>query len=441
MTDANGFEEASEVDLFMEHSGALCSALSTLVAAPKGAQEYVNGWTYAALVAACASHHPAMRVQLWESGMARRIVDLAGVATTEEVDTTLQRRSGWLYTSARVIVDSEEAASREPPRSIVKRIETSPAPSQEDCLRLRKRAEQLHPESPVVVTGGSDVNADDGLTEADRQLQQQQMAQDAENIDVDSLRHASSLPTLLKLFGIPELRDQAAQTMCRIALRTRAPDVRTGMQKRLQQASAKAIMVNGLWQRPKTMTDILDEANQVVRDAAAGAAERLNQVDEIFKNEHAQMGSAGEGPYRVTPVTKDELAALLQKHITWGFIGGSDRFRVRVRKVIAVTPKGNLQVLPAVLKRGPEHAIGEHHVSVAIWGKPGDVGEVPVESSEEQHESNSHNTNSKERRSFNRFNSGKQLVDDVRMYSRPIVLQNILLTLHPILWYSCLFAA
>ena len=419
--------------MLMQHSGALCAALSALLAAPTSVQGYLDGWAHAALVAACVSHLPAMRTQLWRGGIARRIAELAAEATAEEPGTALQLRSGWLYTAARCVVEAEQVDAREPPRSIIQRIEAGPAASKEECLRLRERAEQLTSvaqsllhDGRVTESAASVTADDDGLSDADRQLQQQQIARDAANIDFDSLRDASSLPTLLKLFGIAQLRDQATRTICRIALNAIAPDARTAMQKRLQRAAAKAAVVNGLWERPKTMSDILDEANRVVREAAEGGAERVTKVNQMLGAGHGQVGVSDEGrdstASGVAPVTKTELTTLLQRHVTWGFVGGSDRFRVHVRKVIATTPQGGLQVLPAVAKRGPEHAIGEHHVSVAIWGKPGDVGEPPAEVTEEHHKETK-KQRSTERRTFNRFNSGRQLVDDVRARSSLLMLK------------------
>lgn len=418
--DEGDLQEPSESEVLAKHAGALCSALTELLGAETLAtreHEHVEGWAYAALVAACVSHLPAIRAQLWKGGAARRTVELAGEAVDEAPGTMLQLRSGWLYTAARCVVEAQERDARQPPRWIIQRIEASSAPSKEDCLKLSERAEQvhLHHDGETGVTGATD----DGLSEADRRLQQQQIIRDAANIDFDSLRDASSLPTLLKLFGIAQLRDQAARTICRIALRTRAPDTRTAMQKKLQQAAAKAIMANGLWERPKTMSEILDEASKVVREAADGAAERVTRVEELLKagNTHGMGGEdGGNSTFKAAPVSKPELTALLQQHVTWGFVGGSDRFCVNVRKVIDTTAQVGLQVLPAIDKRGPEHAIGEHHVSIAIWGKPGDVGEPPAERTEKIGKGTKKQMN-KEHRIFNRFNSGKQLVDDVCLQS------------------------
>lgn len=412
----DGLQEPSESEVLAEHSGALCSALAALLAVDTRVHENVEGWTYAALVAACVSHLPSIRAQLWKGGVARRTVELAREAADEAPGTFLQLRSGWLYTAARCVVEAEERDARQPPRWIMQRIETSSVPSKEECLKLWERAEQVHlrhdgGESVVHVT------TDDGLSDVDRKLQQQQIIRDAENIDFDSLRDASSLPTLLKLFGVAKLRDQAARTICRTALRTTAPDTRTAMQKKMQQAAAKAIMANGLWERPKTMSEILDEASKVVRDGEDGSAERMANLEKMLKAGNAQMGLGGEdgdnATFTVAPVSKPELTALLQQHITWGFVGGRDRFCVHVRKVIETTAQGGLQVLPAVEKRGPEHAVGEHHVSIAIWGKPGDVGEPPREPAQENSKGTKQQQTGREHRVFSRFNSGKQLVDDV----------------------------
>ena len=88
--------------------------------------------------------------------------------------------------------------------------------------------------------------------------------------------------------------------------------------------------------------------------------------------------------------------------------------------MIDTTAHGGLKILPAIDKRGPEHAIGEHHVSIAIWGKPGDVGEPPVEPTEQIDKDVKKQLN-KEHKIFNRFNSGKQLVDDVGLQYRSLM--------------------
>ena len=437
----DGEDAHQESEVLMQHSRGLCAALSSLLGAPTSMRGYADDWAHAALVAACVSHLPAMRTQLWRGGIARRIVELAVEAAAAEPGTALQLRTGWLYTAARCVVEAELVDARTPPRLIIQRIEAGPAASKEECLRLWERAEELTSVAQslpkdglagsvtaaaaaadgggggAAAAGGDD---DDGLSDADRQLQQQQIIRDAANIDFDSLRDASSLPTLLKLFGIAQLRNQATRSICRIALNAVAPDTRTAMQKRLQRAAAKAAVANGLWERPKTMSDILEEANRVVREAAEGGAERVTKVNQMLDPGDGQVGVSGEGKDStasgVAPVTKSELTTLLQQHVTWGFVGGSDRFRVHVRKVIATTPQDGLQILPAVAKRGPEHAIGEHHVSVAIWGKPGDVGEPPAAAIDEHHKDTKKQM-STEGRTFNRFNSGRQLVDDVRAQS------------------------
>ena len=317
-------QEPSESQVLAEHGGALCSALTELLGAETPgtrAHERVEGWAYAALVAACVSHLPTIREQLWKGGVARRTVRLAGEAVEEAPGTVLQLRSGWLYTAARCVVEAQERDARQPPRWIIQRIETSSVPSKEDCVKLWERAEQVQLRHDGGETGVT--AADDGLSDADRRLQQQQIIRDAANIDFDSLRDASSLPTLLKLFGIAQLRDQAARTICRIALRTTAPDTRTAMQKKMQQAAAKAIMANGLWERPKTMSEILDEASKVVREAADGAAERVTRIEELLKAGNTQgLGGKDEGDatFKAARVSKSELSALLQQRVTWGFV-------------------------------------------------------------------------------------------------------------------------
>ena len=424
--------EPTEGELIVEQTAAVVAALSGILAQEKGVKGHVDGWAYAALVGASAAHHPTVRSGLWRSGAAGRLLELAAAATAAEIGSTLEVRSGWLYTAASWIVEAEETGARQPPRSLIQRIEDGSAPSEQECAELQARASELAPHGGPPEDSAAE---DDGLSDADRELEQQQMVRNAANMDFDQLCHASSLPTLLKLLAIPQLRERAVRTVCRIALRSEPPDLRTAAQKRLQRAALKTTTARGLglWARPKTMSEILDEANWVVNEAGDARAARTTGLEkkmaelagfgQIEGSGADGDGAAGSG---VDPVSKEELTALLQKHVTWGFVGGSDRFRVRVRKVISRTegPAG-LQVLPAIDKRGPEHAIGEHHVSVAIWGKPGDVGEKPLKPSDE--DSGGKNTKKQQaveekHGTMSRFNSGRELVGDVRSRTAPGLL-------------------
>lgn len=362
MGDDDSVGEPTEGKLILEESGAVVGAVKALLAERKE-KGFVDGWVYAALACAGAAHHPTVRAGLWGSGAGAQLMELVAEAAEADGGTTLGMRAGWLYVAASWLVEAQETHAREPPRGLLQKIEGSGAPSPEESADLQDRAVVVAEESAAAGGGAPAYEPeDDGLSDSDRKRWRQQMVDAAQlgNLDFDDLAHASSLPTLVKLLSIPALREKAARTTVRVCMRARAPDLRTAAQKRLQNAAARARAAKGMgmWARPKTMAEIFNEAKWVVSEAADARAERTGRVKAALESLPGKpMGEDGEeaednGSH---PVTKEELTALLQKHVTWGFIGGSDRFRVRVRPVISNAPEDGLMVLPAVDKRGPEH--------------------------------------------------------------------------------------
>ena len=362
--------EPTEGELLGDAAAPLAAALLELVGgkAPRG-------WAAAARVCAATAHHGQVREQLWQpAGAAAGLVELAASAAAPDAPPPLGDLGGQLHAAAMVLAQAMELGAREPPRSLLQQLEAGPPPSAEERQDLRRRTDGLLSAAPPPVTSPPD--GGDEMSDADRaQWRAQMVAAAADgNLDFSDLCQATSLPTLIKLLPIAQLSEPAAATICRIALRASPPDLRSAASRRLQGAGmrAKASLNLGLWKRPQTMTEMLDEAKWLVSEAAEAREKRHASVQRSLALPGATGQGEGEGEDGVggtDRVTKEELTALIQKKVSWGFVGGSDRFRVRVR-----TKK-----LPPMDKRGPEHAIGEHHVSVAIWGKPGDVGEpVPM---------------------------------------------------------------